>query len=1029
MGITTNDGEDAGHEEGWTIGNAYLREIFGRGWVADTSGRSFRIAIKGSAATATQDTQPLLSADATLSGLTLADGGGKAVALNETFAWDEKTYTADVASSVALVTVTPTTNHASSTVAYLDASDAALADADTNAAGHQVALAVGANVFKVKVTAEDTTTTKTYTVTVTRRAADALGEEGEWRLTEMVDYPNEPDPDMDPNTTDGRFNVTAGRAEVSHAGRWGTVCSDGIRDKKFNVFDYDSSNALVMVTDAEGNEVPSETEYDNEAAALICKDRGYDDGEYHGKYSKHRPGEAEADHQVADYWPASRPYTSAATPIWIDDLRCVAGELALTGTGALPGAMSHCGYAGWGLHNCTHKEDAVVRCWNNDPAGVPGHAVGPLTAAFAELPSRHEGTAFTFRIEFSEDVAVSAADMRDHALTVTGGTVTGAAQVDGRVDLWSITVTPSGTDEVPISLPPGRDCSETGAVCTADGRQLSTGLAQIVAGPPVVLLTASFEAMPEAHDGESAFRFRVAFSENIGISYRSLREDAFAVAGGRVTRGKRVDDRRDLFEMTVEPDGDGEVTVTLPAGRECSVSGAICTKGENRRQLTNAPTATVAGPAVETGPAPLTASFVDMPDEHDGESAFTFRIAFSERVGWMNGRRLRENVVAVAGGRATSASRVNRRRDLWQVTVEPDSLADVTVALSAGAACRTPAAVCTSDGRALSNSISATVRGPVTVSVADARAEEGADETIDFAVTLSRAGSDTITVDYATADGTATAGADYTRAGGTLSFAPGETAKTVAVPVLDDAHDEGEETFTLRLTAATGARIADGVATGTIENTDHMPAAWLARFGRTVTDQVLDAVEERLAAPRAAGRAGDACRPGAALLGRQRQGGREHRIGVRGGRFGACAGGAGPRRDDGDPRLDGACRDGPPRRRGKRPVGRGSGGPRAVAGADRSRLPDRDVVRADRRLGRGGRVCGAVGPGRDLALRRARGRPFARRRGDHRADGRGLGVGARGTALDGGAGGGPRAGHGQLPRGRRLRRQQRRHRR
>ena len=108
-----------------------------------------------------------------------------------------------------------------------------------------------------------------------------------------------------------------------------------------------------------------------------------------------------------------------------------------------------------------------------------------LTAAFADLPSSHEGTAFTFRVEFSEDVEVSAAEMRDHALTVTGGTVTGAAQVDGRADRWSITVTPSGTEEVLISLPPGRDCSEAGAVCTADGRELSTWLAQIVVGPPV----------------------------------------------------------------------------------------------------------------------------------------------------------------------------------------------------------------------------------------------------------------------------------------------------------------------------------------------------------------------------------------------------------------------------------------------------------------------------------------------------------------------------------------------------------------
>ena len=109
-------------------------------------------------------------------------------------------------------------------------------------------------------------------------------------------------------------------------------------------------------------------------------------------------------------------------------------------------------------------------------------------------------------------------------------------------------------------------------------------------------LTARFVDMPPGHDGEDAFTFRVAFSENIGISYRSLREDAFEVAGGRVTRGARMDDRRDLFEMTVEPDGEGAVTVTLPAGRDCAVSGAICTKGENRRQLTNTPTATVAGP-------------------------------------------------------------------------------------------------------------------------------------------------------------------------------------------------------------------------------------------------------------------------------------------------------------------------------------------------------------------------------------------------------------------------------------------------
>ena len=199
------------------------------------------------------------------------------------------------------------------------------------------------------------------------------------------------------------------------------------------------------------------------------------------------------------------------------------------------------------------------------------------------------------------------------------------------------------------------------------------------------------------------------------------------------------------------------------------------------------------------------------------------------------------------------AKRVDRRHDLWEVTVKPGSLGDVTVTLAGGRACGTAGAVCTGDGRALSATISTTVLGPVALSVADARVREASDVTLDFAVTLSRASRAPVAVAYATADGSATAGSDYTATSGTLTFAAGETAKTVSVPVLDDAHDEGEETLTLRLSAATGAVIADGVATGTIENTDHMPAAWLARFGRTVTDQVLSVVEARLAAPRTAG--------------------------------------------------------------------------------------------------------------------------------------------------------------------------------
>ena len=138
------------------------------------------------------------------------------------------------------------------------------------------------------------------------------------------------------------------------------------------------------------------------------------------------------------------------------------------------------------------------------------------------------------------------------------------------------------------------------------------------------------------------------------------------------------------------------------------------------------------------------------------------------------------------------------------------------------------------------------------VSVADARATEGTDANVVFTVSLSRAfttAEHSVRVDYATADGTAKAGADYTATSGTLTFAAGETVKTVNVPVLDDTVDEGSETFSLRLSNAAGARIGDGEATGTITNDDPLQKLWLSRFGRTVAGHVTDAVSGRLAGP------------------------------------------------------------------------------------------------------------------------------------------------------------------------------------
>ena len=143
------------------------------------------------------------------------------------------------------------------------------------------------------------------------------------------------------------------------------------------------------------------------------------------------------------------------------------------------------------------------------------------------------------------------------------------------------------------------------------------------------------------------------------------------------------------------------------------------------------------------------------------------------------------------------------------------------------------------------------------LAVEDAHGPEGAP--LRFRVTLSPAASAPVMVDYATADDTATAadtataGEDYTAALGTLTFAAGQSARTIAVTVLDDGHDEGAETLTLTLSNPVGARIADGEATGTIVNSDPMPRAWLGRFGRTAWEHALGAVDERLRSARVPG--------------------------------------------------------------------------------------------------------------------------------------------------------------------------------
>ena len=110
-------------------------------------------------------------------------------------------------------------------------------------------------------------------------------------------------------------------------------------------------------------------------------------------------------------------------------------------------------------------------------------------------------------------------------------------------------------------------------------------------------LTASFESAPPSHNGSDEFRIRIAFSEEpkTGFSYKIMRDHAFTVTGGSVTGARHLEPLSNIgWEVVVEPDSNGDVTIVLPATTDCNAQGAICT-GDGR-PLSNRLEITVSGP-------------------------------------------------------------------------------------------------------------------------------------------------------------------------------------------------------------------------------------------------------------------------------------------------------------------------------------------------------------------------------------------------------------------------------------------------
>ena len=479
-----------------------------------------------------------------------------------------------------------------------------------------------------------------------------------------------------------------------------------------------------------------------------------------------------------------------------------------------------------------------------DVTDWPVRAKAGLSAYFHGLPDAHDGKKlFAFGIRFSEEFQGMRLTALKRALQVTGGRLIDVKRtVRGQNQGVTVRVRPSQAGDVTLSLPATADCSAADAVCTPDSRKLSA-VSATVPGPDSAAATAALPVLSvagaRAAEG-SNLGFAVTLSEaaagEVTVDYATGDGTAtagadYTAASGTLTFAAGETSKTVSVALLRDTDTEADETLTLALS---GASGATIGTASATGTVANA-----APPADTTPPAPSAAEV----DGHIATVTFDEDLA-SASMDWFNFQwtvtgtgaqhhpdrawiadkrtvklRLAQNFPAVAGQTVT-------------LKYEPsDYLRD-----AAG------------NRVAFFRMEAENLTLPV-LTVDDARAAEGTDATLDFTVRMNAAVEGTVTVDYATRDGTAKAGEDYTAQSGTLTFAPDDTEKTVSVPILDDALDEGSETFTLRLTNANGARIGDGEATGTIENSDPLQTMWLSRFGRTVADHVAGAVSDRLANP------------------------------------------------------------------------------------------------------------------------------------------------------------------------------------
>ena len=738
--------------------------------------------------------------DANLKALSIEDGIKRfTTLLSPSFSPSTTSYTSSAPSLVDQITIEGTANNVDgATVAYLDGSDQELTDADTQKEGFQVDLAVGDNTIQVKVTAADGFTTRTYTLAITR--------------AELLGSPNALVSNLDERTSQGRFVGTTDRFILAQGFETGGhEAGFTLKAVKIIVSQIQSAAGMrVRIFNSTAGGLPNESIHSLSRAPNAIGVRTFE-------APSNARLEASTRYFVVVDSNASNPSKSYKIYVTSSD---VLNSLA----------------PGWSMdqHRHVHTADSD---WYTD------HRVLLLEIAGEAFVPSSDATLDDLALTW--DDGGTETDITLDPLFNASTTAYTAAVANG---VNRITIAGTKSDSgARVDYFDGTDTALTDADGNAAGFQVNLGVG-----------ANTIKAKVAASDGETTRTYTVVVTRAAGdttaptATGATVNGTTLAIAFNEALAAA-ANLANGAFTVKKTPSGGSETTLALTGSP--SISGAAVTLTLAAAVVsTDAVTVSYTRPTSGTAntlqdaagnevasftdrtvtnntaaQATLTAWFENGPDEHDGSSMFNLELAFSEAVfdgtESFDKNQAIQNAVQVTGGTVRGRRRaVQGAYDRWILRIEPSGHGDVTVELPATTGgCGTAGAICTPDDRPLSAPASATVQGPPGLSVADAEVQEGAGASLGFVVTLGRAASAAASVQYATSDGSAAAGSDYTATSGTLNFAAGESTKTVSVPVLDDSIHEDDETLTLTLSNASGAWIEDGTATGTIEDDEPPP--------------------------------------------------------------------------------------------------------------------------------------------------------------------------------------------------------------